>query len=173
MEIARELGISQSEVWKILGAKPETDDICRLSPGNQASWIEMNMYMQNQLLRDSDVMSMAHGIEIRVPFLDAEFLSLALRIASPVKYHGALPKQLLIDSFANQLPQGIWNRPKMGFTFPFHKWLTQSSFVKDIIQGSGKNSEKAYARFKNGQMHWSQFMALFLLKWKRGPGFVN
>jgi len=90
----------------------------------------MNMYMQNQLLRDSDVMSMAHGVEIRVPFLDPEFISLALKTRSSVKYNGARPKQLLIDSFQTELPEGVWNRPKMGFTFPFTEWLGKNEFVK-------------------------------------------
>lgn len=166
LEIAKELGMSQNEVWKILKSLPETDDINRLSAGNQASWIEMNMYMQNQLLRDADVMGMAHGIEIRVPFLDAEFLSLALQIASPVKYSSGLPKQLLINSFVNQLPSQIWERPKMGFTMPYHAWFAKSGYVKNIMQQSGRNSIKTYNRFKDGQMHWSQFMAMFLLKWK-------
>ena len=167
-EIASQLNMPLSQVWQILEALPETDDISRLSPGNQASWIEMNMYMQNQLLRDSDVMSMAHGIEIRVPFLDAEFMQLAMQLSSPVKYGGALPKQLLINSFTDQLPEEIWNRPKMGFTFPFHKWLAKSEFVKDTIYSSDKNAITVYKKFKAGKMHWSQFMALFLLKRKAG-----
>lgn len=66
--------MDEKEVWDILEDQPQLNNINRLHSGNQASWIEMNLYMQNQLLRDSDVMSMAHGIEIRVPFLDSNFV---------------------------------------------------------------------------------------------------
>jgi asparagine synthase (glutamine-hydrolysing) len=69
---------AKKRIWNILEDQPELNNIRQLHPGNQASWIEMNLYMQNQLLRDSDVMSMIHGIEIRVPFLDRDFVSLAM-----------------------------------------------------------------------------------------------
>ena len=162
-EIAKQLGCSEKEVWDILEEQPQLNEIKHLTPGNQASWMEMNLYMQNQLLRDSDVMSMAHGIEIRVPFLDKEFVALALRIKTTLKYSGGLPKQLLIDSFRDSLPEGVWNRPKMGFSFPFAEWLAKSEFVKDQMCGNEKKGDDSFDRFTKGQMHWSQFMALLLL----------
>lgn len=162
-EIAKYLGSSEKEVWDILEAQPELNEIKHLTPCNQASWMEMNLYMQNQLLRDADVMSMAHGIEIRVPFLDKEFVALALRIKTAVKYSGVLPKQLLIDSFRGALPKEVWNRPKMGFSFPFSEWLARSEFVKDRMCGHGKKGNDSFDQFAKGQMHWSQLMALMLL----------
>ncbi len=161
--IARQLDASEKEVWNILGDQPELYPVGQLDPGNQASWIEMNLYMQNQLLRDSDVMSMAHGIEIRVPFLDREFVKLVTAIDPRVKYAGTLPKQLLIDSFKNQLPESVWNRPKMGFTFPFAEWLGKSEFVKEKMNAKGKKGTENYKKFVTGQMHWSQLMSLLLL----------
>lgn len=165
-DIARQLNASEKEVWDILDMQPELNDLHDLSNGNKASWIEMNFYMQNQLLRDSDVMSMAHGIEIRVPFLDKYFVTMALRLQSRAKYAGLRPKQLLIDSFADMLPESIWNRPKMGFTFPVAKWLGKSEFAKETILGRGAMGEDNLKKFREGQMHWSQFMSLMLLKGK-------
>jgi asparagine synthase (glutamine-hydrolysing) len=155
--IAQQLDASEREVWDILEQQPELNSLQGLSLGNRASWVEMNMYMQNQLLRDSDVMSMAHGVEIRVPFLDKDFVNLALKIRSSVKYSGSLPKQLLIDSFKTELPEPIWNRPKMGFSFPFAEWLGRSEFARSLV------SEKNYEKFIGGGLHWSQFMSLMLL----------
>ena len=162
-EIAKQLNISQDEVWNILDAQPQLNDINQLTPGNRAGWVEMNLYMQNQLLRDADVMSMTHGIEIRVPFLDRDFVKLALRIKSAVKYSDILPKHLLIDSFKNELPQPIWNRPKMGFSFPFSEWLSRSEFVKDTMSNYGQGGNENYNDFVKGNMHWSQLMSLLLL----------
>lgn len=167
--IAAQLDMDQREVWQILEEQPELHDVRRLSPGNQASWIETNMYMQNQLLRDSDVMSMAHGIEIRVPFLDREFVRLALQIRSSIKYNGNRPKQLLVDSFIDELPEPIWNRPKMGFSFPFSEWLQKNEFVQDNMQDAGELGNQNLVKFRNGQLHWSQFMSLLLLNGKRKP----
>lgn len=161
--IAQQLDTSEKEIWDILEDQPELNNVHQLAPGNQASWIEMNLYMQNQLLRDSDTMSMAHGIEIRVPFLDREFVSMVMGIHPQIKYAGELPKQLLIDSFKKELPEPVWNRPKMGFTFPFEEWLGKSEFVKDTMNMQGKKGAGNYDKFKAGQMHWSQLMSLLLL----------
>ena len=161
--IAQQLDASEKEVWEILEEQPELNNVRQLPPGNQASWIETNFYMQNQLLRDSDTMSMAHGIEIRVPFLDREFMSLAMGIKASIKYAGELPKQLLIDSFKNEIPEPVWNRPKMGFTFPFAEWLGKSEYVKDTMTRQGKKGTGNYDKFIAGQMHWSQLMSLLLL----------
>ena len=116
--------------------------------------------MQNQLLRDVDVMSMAHGIEIRVPFLDREFVDLSMQINDQLKSQGNFPKQLLIDSFKDILPEPVWNRPKMGFGLPFKKWLANDELVKDLINPNGSD----YKRFASGNMHWSQFLSLVLIK---------
>jgi asparagine synthase (glutamine-hydrolysing) len=103
-EIAQQLNMDESQVWDLLREQPVMEKIDNLSTSNQASWIEMNLYMQNQLLRDSDVMSMAHGVEIRVPFLDKEFVELSMQIQSGIKYSGRYSKQLLIDAFKDVLP---------------------------------------------------------------------
>lgn len=159
-DIARFLNIDEEQVWNILSEEPHLPDINYLSPPNQASWLETNMYMQNQLLRDADVMSMAHGVEIRVPFLDKEFLQLALKIQSGIKYSGKFGKQLLIDSFKDILPEMIWNRPKMGFSFPFKEWLSNDLYSN----ANGKDLSAQHAALKNNQMHWSQFFTLLLMQ---------
>jgi asparagine synthase (glutamine-hydrolysing) len=110
---------------------------------------------------------MAHGIEIRVPFLDKEFVELCMQIGSGIKYTPDMPKQLLVDSFKTVLPEAIWNRPKMGFTFPFAEWLGKNELVKESLLGNGKKGTDNYKQFKQGQMHWSQLMSLLLLNVKR------
>ncbi len=163
VNIARQLGMSEGEVWNVLEVQPQLHPIDCLSSGNRASWIETNLYMQNQLLRDSDVMSMAHGIEIRVPFLDRDFVNLVQSIKSDIKYSGIFPKQLLIDSFVDILPEQVWNRPKMGFSFPFAQWMRNSEFVQDTMHGAGPAGTANFKKFSEGQMHWSQLMSLLLL----------
>ena len=162
-DIAHQLGGTEKEVWDILEQQPISPPVHSLSHQNQAAWLETNMYMQNQLLRDADVMSMAHGIEIRVPFLDKEFVTLCMQVGTDIKYAGTRPKQLLIDSFKNELPEPVWNRPKMGFTFPFAEWLGKNELVKDSFAGMGKKGNDNYEGFIKGKMHWSQLMSLLLL----------
>lgn len=164
--IARQLGATEKEIWQVLDEQPQLDDMYSLSEGNQAAWIESNLYMQNQLLRDADVMSMAHGVEIRVPFLDRELMDLVQQIRSDIKYSERSRKQLLIDSFKDELPAAIWNRPKMGFSFPFTEWLQHSQFVVDIMHSAGAPGAENLRKFRQGDMHWSQLMSLLLLNLK-------
>ncbi|HTC00550.1 MAG TPA: asparagine synthase (glutamine-hydrolyzing), partial [Ferruginibacter sp.] len=157
-DIAKYIDADEAEIWKILEEEPCLQNIDYLTAGNQASWMESNLYMQNQLLRDADVMSMAHGIEIRLPLLDMLFMNLSLQIESKVKYSGR-DKQLLIDAFKNGLPEAIWNRPKMGFSFPFKEWLGDDRYVKSR---NGKYMGECLAKMRTGEMHWSQFFTLLL-----------
>lgn len=159
-EIAYHLNMDEKEVWRILTSQPIFEKNEPLNSFDEASWIELNMFMQNQLLRDVDVMGMAHGIEIRVPFLDRQFVDLSMDINSRLKEEGPLPKQLLIDSFKDILPETIWNRPKMGFGFPFKKWLSNNDYVNAVISPEDAN----YKNFVSGSMHWSQFLSLVLIK---------
>jgi len=161
VEIARQLDMDEAAVWSILESQPIVPNIDYLTPPNQASWLETNLYMQNQLLRDTDIMSMAHGIEMRVPFLDKEFVQLSLQISSAVKYSGKLGKQLLIDAYKENLPEIIWNRPKMGFAFPFKEWFSNPRYSRSQ---SGKDLSDIHARLKNNQLHWSQFFTLLMLE---------
>ena len=163
-EIAQHLNISEAEVWSLLQNQPSVPKIDHFTAKNQVSWMETNLYMQNQLLRDADVMSMAHGIEIRVPFLDVNFVEFAFQISSLVKYAGTRGKQLLIDAFKNELPQSIWDRPKMGFTFPFKEWLIHPQYSTN---GSGVKTAMAHQNLKNNNLHWSQFFTIYLMENKK------
>jgi asparagine synthase (glutamine-hydrolysing) len=162
-QIAEQLGATESEVWALLNEQPVFPDIERLNEKNQASWMEFNLYMQNQLLRDADVMGMAHGVEIRLPFLDKNVVRLTFKIDAAIKYKGSLPKQFVIDIFKSMLPRAIWDRPNMGFVFPFTKWLSGSEFVKELMDGS-KNCKLNYKKFLEGKLHWSQLMSIIILR---------
>lgn len=86
------------------------------------SYLELTRYLRNQLLRDSDVFSMAHGLELRVPFVDATLLDSLQSIPARVRLRPG--KQLLVEAIP-ELPDWIKNQPKKGFYFPFQDWLKQ------------------------------------------------
>ncbi|MBU3714858.1 MAG: asparagine synthase (glutamine-hydrolyzing) [Ferruginibacter sp.] len=166
-EIARQLGAYEKEVWETLEDQPVLKNINHLDNRDKAGWMEFNMYMQNQLLRDADVMSMYHGVEIRLPFLDEDLIRLAFRIQPSIKYKGPASKQFLINAFLEELPREIWDRPKMGFSFPFTEWLCTSDFVKEMmLKDANKLSIENYNQFIKGKMHWSHLMSLLMLRKK-------
>lgn len=89
---------------------------------SKISYAEMYSYLQNVLLRDTDQMSMAHALEIREPFLDHQLLSYVMGVRDSYKFPDR-PKKLLLDAMGDLIPEEIWNRPKMGFTFPWKNWM--------------------------------------------------
>ncbi len=102
---------------------------------NRISRYEMSFYMANMLLRDTDAMSMASALEVRVPMLDHELVEWVYSLPGEMKT-GRLPKQLLIAALGADLPAEIVNRKKMGFTLPFERWLrtTLRPFVSDTLK---------------------------------------
>jgi asparagine synthase (glutamine-hydrolysing) len=90
------------------------------TPEDEVSYLEISRYMRNQLLRDSDVMSMAWGLELRVPFVDRKLVETLARIPSSARL--APGKRLLLEAVP-EIPDWIANRPKRGFSFPFENWI--------------------------------------------------
>ncbi len=96
---------------------------------DEVSYLEVTRYMRNQLLRDSDVMSMAWSLELRVPFVDSKFIEAIERIPAALRL--AKGKRLLLDAVP-EIPQWVRERPKQGFTFPFRDWITKE--WSDVFQ---------------------------------------
>ena len=87
-----------------------------------SAW-ELRTYMTDVLLHDSDVFSMAHSLELRVPFVDRVLLEWLWPQPANFKYHPRRPKQALADAVADLVPASIRNRPKQGFALPFGRWM--------------------------------------------------
>ena len=94
-----------------------------LDPVNRVSYLEARCYMLNTLLRDSDCMSMAHGLEMRVPLLDQEVSKNIFSLPGVCKLSRSVPKPLLLNAVHGMLPDHIVRRPKRGFALPFRHWL--------------------------------------------------
>jgi asparagine synthase (glutamine-hydrolysing) len=134
----------------------------KLLPTEKISYVETNLYMQNQLLKDTDYMSMWHSIEVRVPFLDKELMELAYSINPDIKFNSQQTKHLLVKAFINELPKEIWQRPKQGFVFPFDTWMQHLK----PTENSNKNIKKLYKSLQNGTTHWSRYWCYWLAKEK-------
>jgi asparagine synthase (glutamine-hydrolysing) len=175
-ETASLLNITEKEVLIALSqllnfSTSELFNLPTSHPKNFMSALEANFYMSNQLLKDTDFMSMWHSVEVRVPFLDKEFMRLCFSIDEQVKFNRKRAKILLTKSFNDALPEEIILREKQGFTFPFDIWIRNNGrqfFDEAISKGSiGKNVMKdIWHRFENGSLYWSKVWAcLTLSKW--------
>jgi asparagine synthase (glutamine-hydrolysing) len=149
---------------------------------NSVSRLELEGYMANTLLRDTDSMSMAHSLEVRVPFVDAEVTSFILNLPGEWKlntrgYDG--PKPLLAEVIEDLLPADFLGRKKMGFTLPFERWmvgelrgeLSDAFANSELLNNSGVDHRSAQEVWRNFSgapkaIGWSRPWALYVLaKW--------
>lgn len=135
--------------------------------------------MANTLLRDTDFMSMAHSLEVRVPFVDSEIVSYVLSLPGQWKLNGRRPKPLLAEVVGDLLPPKFLGRSKMGFTLPFEKWMQSGlrNEISDVFQdderlaASGldsKSVKQVWQRFQQSpaSVGWSRPWSLYVLaKW--------
>jgi asparagine synthase (glutamine-hydrolysing) len=146
------------------------------------SCMEAQSYLVNTLLRDTDVMSMAHSLEVRVPFLDHELVEFVTRLPMDIKYRKGLPKSLLIGGLEDVLPAEVVNQEKRGFTFPWGAWL-KGPLRKRVERGfkdfapalaevlNEKEVRGVWKSFLQGHTSWSRPWSLYVLnEWVKEKG---
>ena len=145
--------LSGNRVSEIISKLHPTSNIQQLT---SVSIAEISTYMQNVLLRDTDQMSMAHALEVRVPFLDPVLVEYVLGIPDNYK-STASPKKLLVDALGDLLPSEIVNRPKMGFTFPWKSWMKNE--LKSFCEQKIVSLSKRHSFNEQGVINlWNSFL---------------
>jgi asparagine synthase (glutamine-hydrolysing) len=91
---------------------------------NSITALEMSYYMRNQLLRDTDWSSMAHGVEVRVPLIDIELFRATIRLQQS---GFVTSKQDFAATPIRPMPANIRRRQKTGFSVPIQNWLNTYS----------------------------------------------
>ena len=169
------LAVSDLTVGAALRGRPPFDIV------NAISQLELSGYMSNTLLRDTDAMSMAHSLEVRVPFVDTRLVDYVLSLPGSWKLgHGSSgPKPLLADALSDLMPRALLARPKMGFTLPFEKWLqrnlrTEVASVLEsaaMLSGPALNHQAVQNLWRNflqkpRAVGWSRPWSIYVLaKW--------
>ena len=107
-------------------------------------YLDMKLYLQEDLLVKVDRASMANSLEVRVPFLDHEFVNFATRLPSHLKLRRLQTKYILKRSARDLLPPQIINRSKKGFGIPVAKWINadlkslfSETFAENKIKDQG------------------------------------
>jgi asparagine synthase (glutamine-hydrolysing) len=97
--------------------------------------VDLGIYLVDDLLVKTDRSSMAHSLELRVPFLDNEVAAMALSLATPLKVRGLAKKRLLRQALAPLLPKEILRGPKQGFSIPVAAWLRGplQPFAREVL----------------------------------------
>jgi asparagine synthase (glutamine-hydrolysing) len=97
--------------------------------------VDLGIYLVDDLLVKTDRASMAHSLELRVPFLDNEVAAMALGLATPLKVRGTAKKRLLRRALAPLLPREVLRGPKQGFSIPVAAWLRGplQHFAREVL----------------------------------------
>jgi asparagine synthase (glutamine-hydrolysing) len=142
------------------------DDFARIS------WVELSGYMRRMLLRDSDQMSMAVSLELRLPFLDHKLVEYSLGLPAAEKKRFGGSKGLLVEACRDLLPPAVYQRPKAGFVLPMRKWMEGplAPFVEDGLHEVVRRRflppdfvADAQSRFRSGRLHWTRLWSIVVL----------
>ncbi len=105
-----------------------------LSDSAKMQYVDVNTWLVGDILAKADKMTMAHSLELRVPFLDTEVARLAATLPDRFKWRGGVTKYLLREAFASVLPESTRNRKKLGFPTPVREWFTpERSWIATLI----------------------------------------
>jgi len=156
---------SQPAFCELLTEAQNLDEI------DQVTLFELRTYMLSTLLRDTDQMSMAHSLEVRVPLIDHVVVEKMLSVPGAWKKEPSVPKPVLIHAAGAGLPKACVDRPKQGFVFPFRTWF-QGALKKDMESfGNGEASAifdkkgllNVWHQYQTGYVSWSRIWGLFVL----------
>ena len=145
-------------------------------PGDWLARLEQRAYLSYVLLRDIDAMSMAHSLEVRVPFLDPTYCEAVARIPWSMKLRDGVGKWVLKQALRPLLPDAVLFRQKMGFGLPYNVWMRRSlePMVRDLLSPArvarrgvfdGAATRALLDRFYGGDDSvWRQVWTLFVLE---------
>jgi asparagine synthase (glutamine-hydrolysing) len=171
-------GVTLEPTW--LGWLERSADAARkLEPVGAVSWLEMRSYMASTLLRDTDSVSMAQSLEVRVPLLDTPLVEFMGSLPDAARQRAGTQKALLVESLSDILPAEILSQRKRTFTLPWEEWLRgplrarlersfgdpAPAFVAHVHTDGVRG---VWSAFLAGKTSWSRPWSLFVLnEWCR------
>ena len=166
-------GVTLEPTW--LGwLQRAADEARKLEPVAGISWLEMRSYMASTLLRDTDSVSMAQSLEVRVPMLDTPLMEFVNALADAAHRRSGAQKALLVEAIRDLLPGEILGQKKRTFTLPWDEWLRgplrkrlEASFanpapaLKPVLRPGGV--QNVWNDFLAGKTTWSRPWSLYVL----------
>ncbi len=153
---------------KLLNINPLYKEVSGLFDSTKMQYIDINTWLVGDILAKADKMTMAHSLELRVPFLDIEVANLSRILPDQFKWRHGVTKYLLRQAFDKIIPEATRNRKKLGFPTPIRNWFTKdrgdlydtivkndyikshmdvayiTNLIKDHISKKADNSRKIY-----------------------------
>lgn len=108
-------------------------DAAGKSDSVKMQYVDINTWLVGDILAKADKMTMAHSLELRVPFLDSSVASIASKLPDNLKWRNGETKYILREAFKDLLPESTRKRKKLGFPVPVAEWLDQEN-TKEILE---------------------------------------
>lgn len=115
--LGKDAGLRPLADWYAACWKPMADQIA------ETSYVELASYINHTLLRDLDAMSMAFALEVRPVLLDHRLAEFVFTLPGSFKNAGGRSKVVFIEALRDLVPEEILRRRKVGFEFPYSRWL--------------------------------------------------
>jgi asparagine synthase (glutamine-hydrolysing) len=171
-------GVTLDPTW-LAWFQRVADEAAKLEPIAAISWLEMRTYMASTLLRDTDSVSMARSLEVRVPLLDTPLVEFVSALPDAARRKQGSQKALLVEALRDVLPPEILAQRKRTFTLPWEQWLRgplrsrlEASFASpasSLAQHLHFDGVRAvWKDFLAGKTSWSRPWSLYVLnEWCR------
>ncbi|WP_447979448.1 asparagine synthase (glutamine-hydrolyzing) [Candidatus Nitrospira bockiana] len=126
---------------------------------DKALYLDLKTYLVDDILIKVDRMSMAHGLEVRCPFLDHRLVEFVANAPRFIKINGRERKYLLRLAEKDRLPEHVFKRPKHGFSPPIKKWLMNElkEMVEDVLFDKTA-TDRRYFQQKEVERQWGMFL---------------
>ena len=110
------------------------DRITHLPDSDQMQSIDLKYWLPGDILQKADKMSMAHSLELRVPFLDKDVFAVARRIPHQMKTRHYTTKYVLRKAAKNYLPKQVSGKKKLGFPIPIRNWIKEEDWYCEMME---------------------------------------
>ena len=171
-------GVTLDPTW-LAWLERAADQAGAVEPVAGISWMEMRTYMASTLLHDTDAVSMARSLEVRVPFLDTPLVEFAWALPDAARVQPGVSKGLLRSAMAGLMPVEPLEQKKRTFTLPWEDWMRASlrprveSSLKELAPALAEHLHAAgvgmvWDNFLQGRTSWSRPWSLYVLnEWCR------
>jgi asparagine synthase (glutamine-hydrolysing) len=171
-------GVTLDPTW-LAWLERTAEEARKMEPTAGTAWLEMRTYMASTLLRDTDSVSMARSLEVRVPLLDTPLVEFVQTLPDAARRRPGAHKALLTGATGDLVPPGILAQRKRTFTLPWEAWLRgplrsrmEASFAEPAavlapcLRKNGIN--QVWKAFLAGKTSWSRVWSIFVVnEWCR------
>ncbi len=171
-------GVTLEPTW-VGWLERTADEARKMEPVAGTAWLETRTYLVSTLLRDTDAVSMARSLEVRVPLLDTPLVEYVNTLPDAARQRPGQAKALLTEALQGILPKEVLGQPKKTFTLPWEEWLRgtlrkkmEDSFaepakgLRGLVRENGVR--EVWKEFLAGKRSWSRSWSLYVLnEWCR------